>query len=74
MADQGELIASDACAVVERLRNGEITPHDPHGPAVADNVVESQHQQVLGLSQPEQGRPEQRPDGQIEGPPHPCGG
>jgi amidase len=28
MAHQGELIASDACAVVERLRNGEITPHD----------------------------------------------
>jgi amidase len=28
MADGSELIATDACAVVERLRKGEVTPHD----------------------------------------------
>jgi amidase len=28
MADGGELIAMDACAIVDRLRKGEVTPHD----------------------------------------------
>ncbi len=45
---------------------GDFTHQHAHGPAVRDDVVQVEHQHVLGRSQPQQQGVQQRARGQVE--------
>ncbi len=61
---QGGVLATDGGGV----QLAEFAGDDPHRPAVGDDVVHRQHQDVLGGSHPDQQDPQQRAGAQVERP------
>ncbi len=55
------------------VEGAELAHHDPHRPAVRDDVMHRHQQQVLGLragGEPHERRAQQRAGGEVEGPRH----
>ena len=50
------------------IGGGELAYEDPHRPAVGDDVVESEEGDAILPPEPDQGGPEERPGGEVEGP------
>ena len=48
------------------VAGGDLAHQDAHGPAVGDDVVHRDHEDMVALGEPEQRQPKQRPGCQVE--------